>query len=110
MGWAPPAPPPAICISQLPPAPPQRTPPATMRKIRAGYAGGITWTDLQIGKVLDELDATGAREETLVLYWADHGGARHGRCRHSIRHSIRGAEDAILFSSREVADGIARQG
>ena len=39
-----------------------------MRKIRAGYAGGTTWTDLQIGKVLDALDATGERDNTLVMY------------------------------------------
>jgi arylsulfatase A-like enzyme len=46
----------------------QRTPPQLMRKIRAGYAGGITWTDLQIGKVLDALEATGKAKDTLVMY------------------------------------------
>ena len=42
-----------------------------MRKIRAGYAGGITWTDMQIGKVLEALEATGEKNNTLTLFWAD---------------------------------------
>ena len=53
----------------------QRTPPQLLKKIRAGYAGGITWTDMQIGKVLDALEATGKAKDTLVMYWADHGWA-----------------------------------
>ena len=43
--------------------------------VDAGYAGGVTWTDIQIGKVLDALDATGEADNTLVMYWADHGWA-----------------------------------
>ena len=50
----------------------QRTPSQLMRKIRAGYAGGITWTDMQIGKVLNALDATGKAKDTVVMYWPDH--------------------------------------
>jgi iduronate 2-sulfatase len=49
-----------------------------MRKVRAGYAGGITWTDIQIGKVLGALDAAAGgrvRNNTLVLFWSDHGWA-----------------------------------
>jgi iduronate 2-sulfatase len=52
-----------------------RTSMELMRKVRAGYAGGITWTDIQIGKVLDALEATGEKDNTLTLFWADHGWA-----------------------------------
>lgn len=52
-----------------------RTSMELMRKVRAGYAGGITWTDMQIGKVLAALDETGEQNNTLVIFWADHGWA-----------------------------------
>ena len=50
-------------------------PDALMRYIRAGYAGGITWTDSQVGRVLDELSALGLDDSTVTVMWADHGWA-----------------------------------
>lgn len=44
------------------------------RYVRAGYAGGLTWADEQIGKVLDTLDAIGKRNDTLVIFFADQYG------------------------------------
>jgi arylsulfatase A-like enzyme len=52
-----------------------RTSMELMRRVRAGYAGGITWTDIQIGKVLDALEETGVANNTLTVFWADHGWA-----------------------------------
>jgi iduronate 2-sulfatase len=43
------------------------------RKIRAGYAAGITWMDEQAGKVLDTLEKVGHKDDTIVLFTADHG-------------------------------------
>eukprot|EP00038_Savillea_parva_P010432 m.190238 g.190238 ORF g.190238 m.190238 type:complete len:737 (-) comp17994_c0_seq1:155-2365(-) len=43
------------------------------RKIRSGYAAGVTWMDQQAGRVLDALDALGAADNTIVLFTADHG-------------------------------------
>ena len=56
------------------------------RKIRSGYAAGVTWMDRQAGRVLDELDALGHREDTVVLFTADH-----------VR--VRTAASRFLFSS-----------
>jgi choline-sulfatase len=45
----------------------------------ASYFGLISFVDAQIGRVLSALDATGLRDETLVIYTSDHGdnlGAR----------------------------------
>ncbi len=45
----------------------------------ASYLGLVSFMDAQMGKVLDALDASGLRDETLVLYLSDHGdnlGAR----------------------------------
>eukprot|EP00940_MAST-03C_sp_MAST-3C-sp2_P000707 g707.t1 len=46
---------------------------ATMRRVRAAYAGGVTWTDSQIGRVLSKLEALGRANDTAVLLFADHG-------------------------------------
>jgi arylsulfatase A-like enzyme len=37
------------------------------------YDGEIAWTDAHVGKVLDDLDAAGLRDSTLVVLLADHG-------------------------------------
>jgi len=38
-----------------------------------GYYACVSYVDAQIGKVLDELDALGLTEETIVVLWGDHG-------------------------------------
>ena len=43
------------------------------RKIRAGYAAGITHTDTQVGRVLDALESSHEANNTVVLFSADHG-------------------------------------
>lgn len=40
---------------------------------RAHYYGCISWLDAQIGRVLDRLEALGQRDNTLILFTADHG-------------------------------------
>ncbi len=43
------------------------------RKLIHGYYASTSFVDAQIGKVLDELDATGLAENTIVVLWGDHG-------------------------------------
>ena len=47
---------------------PQRT-----RHLRHGYAACVSYVDAQIGRLLDELDALGIRDNTIVVMWSDHG-------------------------------------
>ena len=42
-------------------------------EIRTGYLAGISYLDAQIGKVLAELDRLGLRENTIIVFWSDHG-------------------------------------
>ena len=44
-----------------------------VRRSRAGYYGQVTYVDEQIGQILEELDARGLMEETLIVYTSDHG-------------------------------------
>ena len=41
--------------------------------LRHGYYAAISYVDAQIGRVLDALDESGQRDETIVVFWSDHG-------------------------------------
>lgn len=46
-----------------------------------GYYAATTFADAQIGRVLHELETSGLAENTLVVFWADHGWqlGQHGQ-------------------------------
>jgi arylsulfatase A-like enzyme len=48
------------------------TPEAAREMIRA-YWASLTFTDWNVGRVLDELDRLGLRDHTVVVLWGDHG-------------------------------------
>ena len=56
-----------------------------VRRGRVGYYGLITYLDEKIGRLLDVLEATGQRENTLIAYFSDHGemAGEHGMWRKS---------------------------
>ncbi|MFZ5830044.1 MAG: sulfatase [Planctomycetota bacterium] len=43
------------------------------RTLRHGYLACVSYTDAQIGKVLDELSRLGLNDTTNVVLWSDHG-------------------------------------
>ena len=56
------------------------------RRLIHGYYAATSYTDAQIGRLLDTLDATGARSNTIVVLWGDHGWhlGDHGMwCKHT---------------------------
>jgi len=56
------------------------------RQLRHGYYAAVSYTDVQIGKVLDELNRLGLRKNTIIVLWGDHGWklGEHGEwCKHS---------------------------
>jgi iduronate 2-sulfatase len=44
-----------------------------MRQARRAYYASITFMDAQVGRVLDALDRLGLAENTIVVFWSDHG-------------------------------------
>lgn len=42
-------------------------------ELRTGYLAGISYLDAQIGKVIAELDRLGLRDNTIIVFWSDHG-------------------------------------
>jgi iduronate 2-sulfatase len=56
------------------------------RRLKHAYYAGVSYTDAQIGKVLDELDRLDLRTNTIVILWGDHGwklGEHDAWCKHS---------------------------
>lgn len=54
-------------------------------KLRHGYYACVSYTDAQIGMLLDELENTGLDKNTIVVLWGDHGWnlGEHGLwCKH----------------------------
>ncbi|MDZ4852877.1 MAG: sulfatase [Pirellulaceae bacterium] len=47
--------------------------PDAIREIRHGYLANISYMDAQIGRVLDELEIQQLSENTIVVFWSDHG-------------------------------------
>ncbi len=60
--------------------------PPFARNERGRYDAEVAWTDRQIGRVLDALDALPAAQRTIVVVTADHGEAfnEHGMSWHGI--------------------------
>jgi len=86
-------------------APFPRTP-KVVRENRAAYYAMITHADAQIGRILDALDASGHRDDTIVVFSADHGLAvgQHGLMgkQNQYDHSVR---MPLIFRGPGIAAG-----
>jgi arylsulfatase A-like enzyme len=60
-------------------------PDSVANRLRHGYYASVSYTDAQIGILLDELEASGLLENTIIVLWGDHGWnlGEHGLwCKH----------------------------
>jgi len=56
------------------------------RELVTGYYACVSYTDAQIGRMIDEVDRLGLRERTVIVLWGDHGWqlGEHGLwCKHT---------------------------
>ena len=62
------------------PGPRKAFPDDVVTALRRGYYAAVSWCDEQVGRVLDELEALGLSNDTLVAIHGDHGAySRAGR-------------------------------
>ena len=47
--------------------------PVELREMHHGHLAAITYLDTQIGKVLDELERLDLLDDTIIVWWSDHG-------------------------------------
>ncbi|TWT84407.1 Choline-sulfatase [Planctomycetes bacterium CA13] len=67
------------------------------RECLQGYLAAISYVDAQVGRLLDALDNTGLAENTIVVFWTDHGyymgehtwwGAKHNNYEGATRNAM----------------------
>lgn len=43
------------------------------KTLRHGYAAAVSYTDAQVGRVLDRVESLGLADNTIIVIWSDHG-------------------------------------
>lgn len=77
------------------------------RELIHGYMACVSYTDTQIGKLLDELERQGIADQTIIVLWGDHGWhlGDHGIwCKHS--NFEQAARAPLIFSAPGTKSGI----
>ena len=51
----------------------RESPPDKSREMMRAYYASVSFMDAQVGRVIDALDRLGLRENTIIVFWGDHG-------------------------------------
>ena len=64
---------PPLALSSTKPWPYVGVTPDQARECKRAYYAAISFVDAQIGRVLDAVDRLGLRDNTIIVFWSDHG-------------------------------------
>ena len=70
----------------IPSSSPKQFPDELNRRLLHGYHAATSFTDANIGRLLDSLEKNGFADNTVVVLWGDHGwklGDHHSWCKHT---------------------------
>ncbi len=75
-----------------------RADPDALREMHHGHLAAISYLDTQVGKVLDKLDQLGLRDDTVIVFWSDHGLhlGEHGLTRKTTAFELDAAVPMII--------------
>jgi arylsulfatase A-like enzyme len=86
---------------------PDLLPEAKQRELIHGYYAAVSYMDAQLGKVLNALDSLGLRENTVIVFWGDHGWhlGDHGLwCKHT--NFEQATRSPLIFSAPKAKKGL----
>ncbi len=77
-----------------------------LREMHHGHLAAISYLDAQVGKVLNELDRLGLRENTIIVFWSDHGLhlGEHGLTRKTTAFEL-DAHVPLIIDAPQFRDG-----
>ena len=64
---------PPLALASTKPWPYLGVTPDQARECKRAYYAAISFVDAQIGRVLDAVDRLGLRDNTIIVFWSDHG-------------------------------------
>ena len=86
----------------------ENMPEEAQRRIRAHYAGKVSWVDRWLGELLETLDDTGLSKNTAVIFTSDHGTNLYERGKFGKGYPVREQEGHTPFFVRTPNGGSGR--
>ncbi len=81
--------------------------PGSLQRMVQSYQASADYADEMVGRLLDQLDATGRADDTIIVLWADHG-YHLGDKTHCVKHTLWEKANHVPFII--VAPGITKAG
>lgn len=80
------------------------------RKVIQAYWASLSFTDWNLGRVIKKLDELGLRDDTVIVFWGDHGyhlGERGKWAKHNSLFEVGSRVPLIISLPRQATQGLA---